>query len=513
MPDVELRGINFTLKNDVTGSVAGINDLADAIKQLKKAVGSFGNKGTQNAVQQVVNSVSGGADPNGTKSKNVINIAKAFASISKSTEGIRKKLGGFLSSIGRIALYRAIRSAIKMVTQGIKTGIDNFYRFSKSIGGDFYKNMDKLTTKFQTLQNSIGALAASFINTFYPAIETGVNALIDFNNQISEIMAAGAGKKTYIAATDALKEYIKAQRQIMGFDELNILKDDADYSKMFEERQVSLATQDATQSGLNGLQQALTSEETVGDVTRAGMVLGEALIGGMIGKIAGPEGAAIGAALGAAIGGITIGTGWLNKLNFADDLDKTLVQPLRDTEKKITEWLTRINGKLGTKFGEFPPFFSDLADSITKNLDFTIGGSFDLLTGNFEEFGKKFEEAAKSTGVLILNSLIGIVNTAFIDGLNLAFVPMNTVLGWMGIPTVPTIPHIPYVKESSDTGAETQDNSNVMRWGQEISQNGPGVLESSLNGLKVVMDGYVVGQLVSDNQNNDAKQRGQNILK
>lgn len=69
-----------------------------------------------------------------------------------------------LKTIGRLTLYRMIRSMIKQVTEGFKTGIDDMYQYSKTFNGEYARSMDQLASANLSYKNSIGAIMAPLIN-------------------------------------------------------------------------------------------------------------------------------------------------------------------------------------------------------------------------------------------------------------------------------------------------------------------------------------------------------------
>ena len=82
-----------------------------------------------------------------------------------------KRLSGFLSALKRIAIYRAIRTALKEITQGFKEGMQNLYQYSVLIDGKFKESMDSLATSALYAKNSLGAMSAPIVNVLAPAVD------------------------------------------------------------------------------------------------------------------------------------------------------------------------------------------------------------------------------------------------------------------------------------------------------------------------------------------------------
>ena len=166
-------------------------------------------------------------------------------------------LGNIFKSIKRIAVYRAIRSAIKAITSGIKEGIDNLYQWSRVWDNSFYKAMDRGASAVTYLKNSLGALFGSLLEAAIPAVEAFIKALVQGINYVIEFVGAFRGlDKITIAnpdfivkyAEDANKANTAMHKMLQGFDELNNIttqnsgnggKTQVDYSNMFQEVGVS----------------------------------------------------------------------------------------------------------------------------------------------------------------------------------------------------------------------------------------------------------------------------------
>ena len=171
------------------------------------------------------------------------------------------KAGQFLSSIKRIAMYRAIRSAIKAITEGFEEGRKNLYYYSQAVGTDFAPSMDKAATAALYLKNSIGAATAPLTNYLVPMIDKAVDHIVELINKFNELTAVLTGAQTWTKALkyptqwqDALDDTTKSAKKLkstmLGFDELNVIEpispaaksakfDMDDYAKMFTEMTTS----------------------------------------------------------------------------------------------------------------------------------------------------------------------------------------------------------------------------------------------------------------------------------
>lgn len=167
----------------------------------------------------------------------------------------------FTKTLGRIAYYRMIRSAIKAVTDGIKTGMDNLYEYSRITGTEFKPAMDSLATSSLYLKNSLGALAQPIVSALAPAFETLVDWIVMAINYFNQFISALSGKDVYTAAKKHAVEYKEAtdaaakstKKFLLGIDELNIMEAPSgggaggastDYGDMFEEKPINSTIKD-----------------------------------------------------------------------------------------------------------------------------------------------------------------------------------------------------------------------------------------------------------------------------
>lgn len=170
-------------------------------------------------------------------------ILNPIKSIGKDLMGMTQKFQSFLSGIGRIALYRAIRTGIKMVTSSVREGVNNLYIWAGMVGNSFKPTMDSLATSFLYLKNSIGAMVSPILDAVAPAFEYLTDRIVEVLNVFNQVIATITGASTWRKAlrapatyadnisglghdaedaNDAVKEL---KRTILGFDEINKLED------------------------------------------------------------------------------------------------------------------------------------------------------------------------------------------------------------------------------------------------------------------------------------------------
>lgn len=254
------------------------------------AIGS-GAKSVFGTVGKVISSVFKGAATVvkglGTAVKGVFSAFKKFGSFigGKLKSGIgeaTKKMKGFVRSIGRIAMYRAIRFMLSQITNAFKEGTNNVYQYSKAVGGKLASSMDRIASSFLYFKNSIGAMVAPLLNALAPAIEYVIDRAVALINVLNQLFAKLSGASSWTKAVKTQTEYAEAaggaadaaKSLTAGFDELNVLSDSgggggggADYGSMFEEMQLD----SDFASWIDQIKEAISN----GDWASVGRIIGE----------------------------------------------------------------------------------------------------------------------------------------------------------------------------------------------------------------------------------------------
>lgn len=184
-------------------------------------------------------------------------VMSPLTAVGRKFKAASEKAAQFVSSIKRIAMYRAVRSILKAITEGFEEGRKNLYYYSQAMGTDFAPSMDKAATAALYLKNSIGAATAPLTNYLVPMIDRAVDRIVELINKFNELTAVLTGASTWTKAVkypttwqdsldDANKSAKKLKSTMLGFDELNVIEfvepaskksmlDAEDYIKMFEE--------------------------------------------------------------------------------------------------------------------------------------------------------------------------------------------------------------------------------------------------------------------------------------
>ena len=228
---------------DVTLNIRHNADQAtSSVKSLSNAMGSFASNSKKAAT-------SGTSAANGFK-KIGQSCLSAGRSATKGASGLSK----FVNSIGRIAFYRAIRSAIRYVTDSFKQGLDAAYNWSKQQGGANAKlagAMDALSAASGRMKLQLGAAFGGLITAIEPILIRIINLVTAAADAITRFFAVLNGGGYYKKAVGSLNDLGSAAggagKQVKGllasWDELNVIGKESgggggssatDYSGMYE---------------------------------------------------------------------------------------------------------------------------------------------------------------------------------------------------------------------------------------------------------------------------------------
>lgn len=234
----EISKIDFS---NLTNAAQALQDISQSTGTINPGASGGGSEATAAAEEQVsawgrVKDALRGVLRVGSQV-----VSLPFKKMGKNIQGAASKVGNLFSSLKRVAFYRLIRAAIKMVTDAFKEGIKNAYAWSKEIGGPvaasgmtFAESMDDIATSFKYFKNGIGAAVAPLIGALAPAIRVATDAAVEFLNVINQVIALLTGQSGWMRATRQAEEYEEAVggaggaakealRYLAPFDELNVL--------------------------------------------------------------------------------------------------------------------------------------------------------------------------------------------------------------------------------------------------------------------------------------------------
>lgn len=162
-----------------------------------------------------------------------IKLKKQALSLEKAMKGTGEK--NLLSAIKRVAIYRAIRGALKAITNAFKEGFSNLAQFSDEVN----QKMSQLTSSFTIIKNSVTVAFLPLINAITPTIQALAGNIANIANAISYLTAKMQGNATYLKVNvDYLKKF-NEQSRLLSFDTFEKLGNNTDVSGMFDEAKVS----------------------------------------------------------------------------------------------------------------------------------------------------------------------------------------------------------------------------------------------------------------------------------
>lgn len=407
----KLHDIAESLKMIGTASLESANASFKAAASSTAALATTTLPDVAKAEETVTDAVETTTDAMDEQATETEETGSALGRLGQRVSSITERFHGFLASLKRIAVYRAIRWVLKSITQGFREGMQNMYQYSTLINGTFKDSMDRLSTSALYLKNSLGALVAPIINALAPAIDIIVDKFVDLLNIITETIATLTGAATWTKALKYPKQYAEAmdgaagsakalRATLLGFDEINRLDDATkgargaaadmlDYSKMFEEVETE---------GISGLWDKVFGVGKTkfgvfagGAATLLALKLGGAFDGlfsttsstGLLGKFT--------AVLLAAFGGFTLGN-WLYEHNIGGirDVADDLMERLGPKIDKMVEWF---NKKIDLKLG-LDLLYDEAVEWGDKINNFfgNVKEGWKIIGEDAKEFGKNVKE-------------------------------------------------------------------------------------------------------------------------
>lgn len=212
-------------KSSLTGATEHTNRLKTALSGIGAAVkGAFAKMG----------SIGSG----------IMSVCKTALSSLKGLKSYLPKLGAAFSglgkkikSLGRLAVFMALRKIITAVFNSVKEGFDLLARYSAAKGTEFNRNISMMQSSLKTLGNSLVAAFEPIVNVVAPILTAFIQKLITATNAIGQFFAALTGKSTYTKAKKVVTDYAagldkatasakKLATATAGIDELNIISQD-----------------------------------------------------------------------------------------------------------------------------------------------------------------------------------------------------------------------------------------------------------------------------------------------
>lgn len=353
--------------NLVYSIVAKANPAAKGLNKIADALDRIANVGKE-ARDTLEGVIPGNVS---VEIKKTTNSVKQAGNHAKSATG---KFAMFAASIKRVAFYRAIRTALKEVTQAFREGTNNLVLYSQALGNvDSARasgTMNEFATTALYVKNTLGAALMPILQALVPIVTAIANAFVAAANAINQFFHALKGEGVFTKAKKYAVEYADAlggaagaakelKKQIFGFDELNIFNSPnaggggggasgLDYSKMFEEAELTgifAKIRDVINKNLgedfNAKFKLNFSEFFVEWKGLNKEQIAKKILTGFYGLAGGIVGFAIGGPMGAIVGsllGVTLGT-YISTMDFNGDgkLDNNeIATALKDVALTLT---------------------------------------------------------------------------------------------------------------------------------------------------------------------------------
>ena len=237
-----------TAKGDTesaSGVADGMAEVTEATNEATQSVYTFRDalrdigKGAKSGLSAVGNALKKVGSAALTAGKNLVGMG--WERLKSKVQGVIGPIRNLVSSFGRIAMYRALRTAIKAITTGFSEGIKHVYQWAQLVGDKFTNTMDSMATSAHYLRDSLGAMASPLLDALAPAIDALVEKFVNLLNAVNQFIAAFTGQSTWRKAvktptqysgamkeaTEQTKKATKAQKELnkalQGFDELNLI--------------------------------------------------------------------------------------------------------------------------------------------------------------------------------------------------------------------------------------------------------------------------------------------------
>ena len=170
-------------------------------------------------------------------------VTRAWNSFTGNVTNAITKINGLARALGRIMLYRALRSLIKNIASGFQEGLQNAYQWAQMTGNQFASSMDQIASASLYAKNSLAAMAMPLYNAVAPAIDYIVDKFVALLNVINQVFAILGGAAKWTKAVKVQKSWGDAVKSTGGsarkakkdidlylasFDELHVMNEPKD---------------------------------------------------------------------------------------------------------------------------------------------------------------------------------------------------------------------------------------------------------------------------------------------
>lgn len=226
------NGFGSLMRTIGSGLISGIKSVSAHSLQAAKNLGMIAGQGILSGIKR---------------------LGSAMAGLGKSTKSSN---GGFAGGLKTMLKYGlGIRSVFVLVNKLRQALISGWGTLAQYDAG-FNSTVSSFVSALMTLGNAFAGAFAPVLEVVLPILTTLINALAEAVNRIGMMIAALCGKNSFMKATKVQYDFAKAQqkgtkgasgaadaledeadaaqeakKQLMGFDDVNILSEDKDTSK------------------------------------------------------------------------------------------------------------------------------------------------------------------------------------------------------------------------------------------------------------------------------------------
>ena len=162
-----------------------------------------------------------------------IKLKKQALNLEKALNGTGEK--NLVSAIKRVALYRAIRGVLKVITNAFKEGFSNLAGYSEEVNN----TLSQLTSSFTTIKNSVAVAFLPLLNAITPVIQWVSVLIANLANSISYLSAKLKGNATYLKVNTEYFKKFNEQSRLLSFDTFEKLQGGDDVSDMFKKAETA----------------------------------------------------------------------------------------------------------------------------------------------------------------------------------------------------------------------------------------------------------------------------------
>lgn len=228
---MQMKDVGITLDEQQTkDQTDAVSAQASAMRDLATVLSALEEK-----LPPVKEEMEGVADAAKKAAKETKKAKKETNFLKTAFEKVTNPIKKFAKAIGRIALYRAIRTAIKEVSQAVREGLTNLNEYSKAVGTDFAKAVESLKKHANLLKNAFATALRPVIEALIPVIEQLCVWLANAADFLAQVFSIITGKvddkgrytKAVLGDLEESTEQAKElKRTLLGFDEINRLDGD-----------------------------------------------------------------------------------------------------------------------------------------------------------------------------------------------------------------------------------------------------------------------------------------------